>query len=290
METALTKETLIAALEAGKQLADTKGRTVDLLNLPHVLLPTGMSLQLLTETVKLADQREERDKPRRLKGTATLGDEASFIEHINRFKDASSVIFQGETALLAVFNYNSAAAGVDDRNTCARFGDHRADFVPKVSDEWKAWVDGQKKPLGQEAFADFIDEHLADIAPSTDDRKVPSAGDLATMALQLKASSDDTLESSLNRTTGETSVVFKKELKVQGNTVIPPEFDIQIPIFTGGPLQRITCKLRFRKGDEGALFFWAVPGATQIKVKAQLAIGERVKAATSLPVLSGKPE
>lgn len=288
-------ETLQKALDTGKQLAAIADRTVDILGLPHALLPTGMTLQPLKETIALADQRAERDKPRLLKGCAVIGDEASFVEHVARFKDASSVIFASKQGVLAVYDYSRPAVD-GKRDESARFGHHRASFAPEVSEEWKAWIGGAGKHLQQEAFADFLDEHLYDlvgpIAATENDpgRKVPSPADLATMAYSLKVTSEDVLDSTLNRTTGEYTITAKVAQTTTGSAQIPPEFDICIPIFTGGPKTRITCKLRLRKQDTKFLFGWVVPGAPALLRTAMDELAARIKEATALPVITGSPE
>lgn len=276
-------------LATGKELAHIKDRQAEIFGIPHVLVPTGFTLQTLEKTLELADKRAERDKPRLLSGTATIQDEASFVGHVNRFKDADSVVFFDKTNFTAVYDYNRKLTG-DDRNLAARFGKHRANFTPELSDEWKTWIGNGGKLFAQEAFADFLDEHVWDIAGPNEERgKVPTPAALATMAHSLKVMAEDTIESTINRTTGEYNLVAKSEQKTTGTTQIPPEFDIEIPIFVGGPKTRLTCKLRLRK-DDGIKFGWVVPGAAKFQRQAMEELAMRVREAVELPVLSGKPE
>lgn len=288
---AITAKTLQKALDTGKQLAGVDERTIEILGITHALLPTGMTLQPLKETIDLADKRAERDKPRLLKGAAAIGDEVSFVAHVARFKDEHSVIFADKTGVTAIYDYNLPVKNGELRDTSARFGIHRASFKPELSEEWKAWIGGAGKPLPQETFADFLDENLYDLAAATDVRpKVPSPADLATMAHSLKVTSEDALESTLNRTTGEYTITAKVAQTTTGSAQIPPEFDINIPIFTGGPKTRITCKLRLRKQDTKFLFGWAVPGSAALLRQAMDELSARIKDATKLPVITGTPE
>ena len=288
---AITAATLQKALETGKELAGVEGRTIEILGIHHALLPAGMTLQPLKETIDLADKRAERDKPRLLRGAAAIGDEQSFIAHVARFADSHSVIFASKAGVTAIYDYNLPVKSGEPRDTSARFGIHRATFMPELSEEWKAWIGGAGKPLPQEAFADFLDEHLYDLAAATEARpKVPSPADLATMAHSLKVTSEDALESTLNRTTGEYTITAKFAQTTTGSAQIPPEFDIFIPLFTGGPKTRITCKLRLRKADTKFLFGWAVPGSAALLRQAMDELGARIKEATKLPVITGTPE
>jgi len=278
------------ALDAGKDLASIASRTMDIQGIPHALVPNGYSLKMLSEAVDLADRRAEREKPRLLQGNAVIGDEPSFIAHLNRFKDSDSVIFATDKSFTAVYDYHRPVSSGPARNEGARFGKHRAVFAPEMSPEWLAWIGGSGKVLDQESFADFLEEHVQDIAGPIEGRTVPSPAALASLALNLKVMADDTMESTLNRTTGEYTLVAKREQKTVGNTVVFPEFDIEIPIFTGGVRYRIVCKLRLRKTDSGYGFAWAVPGASALKRKAMTEVGERVSKTVSLPLIVGQPE
>jgi len=282
-----------AAIDAGKEIASVGQKIGDFNGIPYTVTNNGT---LCMHDKLLAEQDKRAEKPRRLLGTAQLGNERGFIDHVNRFKDPESVIFSTRTDLTAVYDYNRTvpqgleAGAVPTRDPFARWGQHRANFTPEISDEWKAWIDGARKLLGQEAFAEFIDEHVRDIAEPTDDRKTPTAADLATMALNLKIMADKTLESSINPTTGECMMVAKEEHKQTTSTRIPVEFDIWIPIHTGGPKTRIVCKMRFRKSNGSPAFAWVVPGAAALLRQAIEEMVMRVREATQLPVLNGKPE
>lgn len=283
-----------AAIDAGKEIATaTLQKLQDFGGIPYTVDPKG---NVAVHVPLLVEQDKRAPQPRRLAGTAQLGNEKGFIDHVHRFKDPESVIFSTRTDLTAVYDYSRTvpqgldAGAVPSRDPFARWGQHRAHFAPEISDEWKAWIDGAGKLLGQEVFAEFIDEHVRDIAEQTEDRKVPTAADLATMALNLKIMADKTMESVMNPTTGEHTLVAKEEHKTVSSTRIPTEFDISIPIYTGGPRTRIVCKMRFRKSDQGPKFAWVVPGAQALLRQAMEELIMRVREATQLPVMNGKPE
>jgi len=282
-----------AAIDAGKEIAGAAQKLQDVGGIPITMNHQG---QVMVHTSILAEQDKRAEKPRRLMGTAVLGNEQGFIDHVQRFKDNDTVIFGSRDSLTVVYDYHRIvsqgleAGSVPNRDAFARWGQHRATFTPEMSDEWKAWIGGAKKPLGQEAFAEYIDENVRDIAKPTNERQTPSAGSLATMALNLKVMADKTMESTVNPTTGEYTLIAKEEHKTTGSTQIPAEFDIEIPIFTGAPKTRITCKIRFRKGDGKPTFAWIVPGADALKRQAMEEMIMRVRAATQLPLMNGQPE
>ena len=282
-----------AAIDAGKEIASASQKIQMVGEIPVSFKQSGEG-QMWTNLLEAQDKRAE--KPRRLQGTATLGNEESFIAHVERFKDGQSIIFGDRTSLTAVYDYNRTVpqglpvADVPARDPFARWGQHRAYFAPELSDEWKIWIGGAGKLKSQTDFADFLEENDRDIAGPTADRSVPSPADLRTLALTLKVSIDDVLESSINRTTGEYTLVAKQEQKTTGSAQIPREFDIEIPIFTGGPKTRIVCKFRMRKDGSKFAFGWVVPGAEALRNQAMEEMMMRVRDKTQLPVLNGKPE
>jgi len=283
-----------AAIDAGKEIANAQlQKLLDFQGIPYTVTRDG-AIGVHKPLLEALDQRAE--KPRRLKGLAILGNEQGFIDHVNRFKDPESVIFFTRSDMTAVYDYSRTVpqglpiGDVPVRDPFARWGEHRAHFAPELSDEWKVWIMGAGKLKAQADFADFLEENERDLAGPIDGRNVPSPADLRTLALTLKVSVDDVLESTINRTTGEYTLVAKQEQRTTGSAQIPREFDIEIPIFTGGPRTRIVCKFRMRKDGSRFQFGWIVPGAEALRIQAMEELMMRVRAATQLPALNGKPE
>ena len=282
------------AIQAGMQAAGTDSRIREYNGVPVAITPDSMTMTVMKELLDVQDQRAEA--PRRLRGKASFAEEASFCQHVNRFKDLQSVIFVHADKFLAVFDYNmsrqgSADAEVLPRDQLARWGLHRAEYAPPLSTEWKNWIDqAGKPPLEQVPFADFIEANMADIAPPIEGRTVPSAADLYTMATKLKIMSNDTCEGSYDRATGESTVIAKVEHNPTGTTKIPREFDLLLPVFEGGEPQRVTVKFRMSKTGSVIKFGFAIPDADRVRRAALKGIRDRMVTVTSLPVLAGQPE
>lgn len=289
-----TENNTQAAIDAGQAIASAQQFMKLHGDVPYVIKADGTPV-IIDALLKINEARAE--KPRELAGQAKLITEAALIAHMQRFRDSDSVLFYDGARLLAVYDYHRPMASPPDgqpcmvRNEKARWGRHTALYVPQLSPEWKAWVQGAGKLLSQVDFADFLDEHACDVAmPSETRPDVPTVADLATMALTLKVTSEDVIESAINRTTGEYSLVAKQEQKTTGQTKIPKEFDIVIPIYEGGQRYRITCAIRFRKQDSRALFAWVVRGTDKLLREAFADIAERVSKETGVPALAGSPE
>lgn len=104
-----------------------------------------------------------REHPRRKSGTANVATLESLISLIDRHKTEHSAIF-AETnwekpSITAVFDYHEAKNG-----GLADNGKHRAHYEFPLSEEWKAWVKINGKPLEQVEFAEFIEDHIAELS------------------------------------------------------------------------------------------------------------------------------
>lgn len=282
-----TENNTQAAIDAGQAIAFAQQFMKLHGDVPYVIKADGTPV-IIDTLLKMTEARAE--KPRELAGQAKLISEAALIAHMQRFRDPDSALFYDGARLLAVYDYHRPMAPPPDgqpsilRNDRARWGRHTALYVPQLSPEWMAWVQGAGKLLSQVDFADFLDEHACDAAD------VPTVADLATMALTLRVTSEDVIESVINRTTGEYSLVAKQEQKTTGQTKIPKEFDIEIPIYEGGRRYRITCAIRFRKQDSKALFAWVVRGTDKLLRDAFADIAARVSQETGVLALAGAPE
>lgn len=245
-----------------------------------------------------------RTQPARRMGTASLLDLTSLIAHVERFKDADTMLFatddRSAPSITAVLDYHKAGAKGDPR-----FGQHRARFAFPVSDEWKAWTGSNKKPMAMIDFAAFLEDRIIDVLDAPTDlpedmqRFVKAiGGNIATptklmeIAVGLKVHEKSNVGETVNLASGEGEISFVsthtdgagKPLKV------PNLFLIGIPVFKNGPAYRIAVRLRYRK-REGALCFWyELWRQDPVFDDAFGEALERVRAETALPVLLGSPE
>jgi uncharacterized protein DUF2303 len=102
-----------------------------------------------------------RQNPERRQGMAVLETLDSLIAHVNRFKDANSVLYcslavKAHPSMTAVLDYHEPTGGKP------RFGKHKAHYTFPLSDEWEAWSGKNNAPLSQEVFAQFLDQHILD--------------------------------------------------------------------------------------------------------------------------------
>lgn len=288
------------------------------------VLPTGIRIESVKKYMD-----EYRLAPERKKGTAHLGDLASFIALVNRFKDSESAIFArpgaqpqknvGVTAplLLAVFNYNEPtnitqfhgdnAPGdqVTTHEGKPRFGDHRADYVFPLSEEWKTWNAQDSEPLTQEAFAAFLEDHVGDVADSGAASNELSAfffeklgvtfaspARLIELSRGLSVRVGQKVRNAQNLATGEAQVQFIEEHNDEtgGPLKVPGAFLLAIPVFQFGPLYQVAARLRYRVSGGNIVWFFELHRADRIFDHAFKEACETAQKDTSLPLFIGAPE
>lgn len=245
-----------------------------------------------------------RVRPVRRKGTATLTDLDSLIAHVERFKDADTLIFarddRNAPTITAVLDYHRAGAEADPR-----FGEHRTKFAFPLSDEWRAWLTSNKKAMAMRDFAAFLEDRIIDVLDDASDLpeemgrfvkaiggNIASPTKLMEIAVGLKVNEKSAVSETVNLSSGEGEISFVaqhtdgagKPLKV------PNLFLIAIPVFKNGVAYRIAVRLRYRK-TEGSLVFWyELWRQDPVFDDAFDEALDRVRKETGLSVLLGSPE
>lgn len=288
---------------------------------PFIVMPEGKKVQSLKPLLD-----EYLQAPERRKGTAVVTDLDSLIVHANRFKDEGSVLFARENreqpSLQVVLNYHAAGSeGVP------RFGDHRARYDFPLSDEWKAWMKLNGRPMGQGEFAIFMEDRIADVlAPPNNLDAVDAAaigareagGDfgerspdeqLAYLARLLKGNfagpttlmelsrglsvhADEKVQQAVVTATGEVTMTYAAEHRDSsgGKLVVPSLFLIGIPAFRGDARYRIAVRLRYRLKEGSVMWFYELYRHDAVFDDAFTKACERAAAETGLPLLYGTPE
>lgn len=265
----------------------------------------GVTVAARPSGVVLESVKKFRDeyltKPERLKGKAKLETLASFIAHVQRFKDAGSAVYAhvGEKPwLFAIYDYNEGPAA-------PRFGGHVAEYMFPLSREWAAWMAVDGKAMEQAAFAAWIEDHAADVVTPTVPQAAPAVEALraveitpgtTTQILTLSRGIDVRVESNVvNRVslpTGGQRLVFDEAIKgAAGEPLdVPGGFVIAVPLFDGGGHYALPVRLRLRVEKGRVMWSIAILRAADVLRGAVTAAAEEVRAATALPLFYGTPE
>lgn len=279
------------------------------LNISDALLGSEAAVLLLPEGVRAHSLKpyldEFRDAPERRKGTARVQRLDSFVAHVNRFKDADSVIFaqrdRVKPSLTAVLDYNRSGG-----DGAPRFGAHRTVYDCPVSEPWKAWTAADGKAMSQGEFAAWLEDRIGDvILPDlgSDDESLQSLAELTggaftgpsglmVLARGLQVNVETTVKEALTLASGEISIVYGETHKDGAGAPIkvPNLFLIAIPVFDAGALYRIPVRLRYRVQQGRITWSVQLVRADVVFDDAFTEVCDRAARSTELPLFVGTPE
>lgn len=261
-----------------------------------LLVPKGREVVSLKKYVD-----EYRTKPERRAGVAKMLTLSSFIDHVNRFKDADSVVFADNNMkspkVGCVFDYHRAGHESDPR-----FGLHRSVYEFPLSDEWREWQAAVASGFEtQTAFAEFVENHIDDVYPYEGGNpkideylakvggKLGNPARLMDMARGLSITETCKATQAINRDTGEVTIQYETDHGPE-NVRPPSVFMIAIPVFVNGPVYSVLVRVRYRKANTGFKFFVELYRDTKVFEDAFNDAVARVREETGIPLLVGFPE
>jgi uncharacterized protein YfdQ (DUF2303 family) len=218
-----------------RQNESLAGQILHTVGAPHVIVPEGYSLHDLEKT---------QPAPRRSTGTVVLKDVASFVLFFNEQKGNFTPRIYGSVnppKFTAVFN--------DDASHAAGWGDYKAQYSCPYSIEWQTWQSKNKQPMNQADFAQFIEDNLPDIL---------DGATLLEVSRSLEAKKKVNFASAIRLSDGQNQFTYEEQVEGtanKGQLKIPETFDLGIPVFEGGPLYKVSARLRYRI-TEGKLGLW----------------------------------
>jgi len=243
--------------------------------------------------------QEFRDVKARRKGTGQAETLESFIDLINRHKDDQSALFGRcswpEPKITAVLNYNAADAEV-------RPADHRIVYAFPLTDEFKAWVGFHNKPMGQEVFAAFLEEHAAELAAPEDGERseyerlfnelMATPSEVVALSRHLEVYVNSKAKQGIRLQSGERQVEFSEDhVDAKGQKVtIPGIFIVSVPAFVDGEVVRIPARLKYRiTGGEIKWFYQLYRWESFLREQVGFDLKKAAEKA-ALPYFEGSPE
>lgn len=297
MDQALTRIAGLAVASTDPQIVDisTKNLGYGLPETVHVLWD-----RLDQSPISLKSEVEvNRIWPARCTGTADAQTLKSFINLVNRHKDEHSVIFGNtawpDPALTAIIDYHQI-------DHAPRWGKHRIVYKFPLTDEFKAWIKHNSDPMSQFDFANFLEDHAAELAaPLNTERqnyeslfreKFATPIELVDLSRSLEVYQNAHVKHAGRISTGEREIIFKQEnTDAHGQKVeVPGIFMISVPAFVDGSPVRIPARLRYRVSGGSIVWFydlyrWEFWLRTQVQNDLLDAASE-----TSLPAFEGRAE
>lgn len=188
--------------------------------------------------------------PQRIRAKVAVSDTRSFVEYFSAHKagvndpTVRSAIFADITDAGAVF------VGVLDYHAGeAQWCGHRVEFQPALSEDWKRWMEINRKPQTQTELALFLEDNLAACLD-------PEGADLLGMINTLAVDESITFRSAQRLQSGAVKFLYDSESKARaGEVEMPSELKVGLPVFHGQGLAEVRFRLKYRLSN-GAFKLW----------------------------------
>lgn len=199
---------------------------------PHgVTLPSGARHEVI-------DLERFLPTPRRKAGKVSLHDGESFAAYIVKHK------LDGATTLYADVTTQRIVAVLDDASSAdPGWRGHVATLDLKRTDAWKAWIAKDNQLLRQVAFAEHIEDNLADIVE-------PDGATMLEIAQTFQAHTNVRFESSRLLHSGQRQFVYVEDgsatAGAKGDIEVPKDLVLGLTPFEVGEAYRVTARIRYR--------------------------------------------
>lgn len=225
--------------------------------------------------------------PQRKQGLTAVDDVASFATYYRKHADDNSETYVNvaRRAITAVLNAHAAGG--------PRWGDHRLVLNLRCTKSWNDWTANDRKILDQRAFAEFIEDHLADI-------REPAAAEMLEIASTFQAKTKVSFASATRLSSGDTNIVWEETTDAtagaKGNLKVPTSFKIavkclELPVAEGEDPVVYGLEARFRfRVERGQLFVqYLLDDPDAVLRDAVLAVVEQVEAELDVAIMRGTP-
>jgi uncharacterized protein YfdQ (DUF2303 family) len=248
-----------------------------------------------------------RQYPRERTGTAEVETLDSFINLTKRHLNKNSVIF-GETRmpdvkLTSIIDYHeSDETGEGERTHAARKCAHRIVYKFPLTEDFKAWINQDEKKFEQLEFAQFLEEHAAELAAPSDAEimefeslfreKFATPAELIVLSRELEVHTQSKLKRAERLSSGERIAHFETEHRAANGepVTIPGIFIVSVRAWADGNAIRIPARLRYRLNGSALTWSYDLYRA-EFWLRSQV-IEDLVTAGkeTGLPIYLGRPE
>lgn len=221
------------------------------------------------------------DTPARKKGITRVRDAASFAALWAKHADETSEAYadaDGPT-VTAVLNADGPAA--------ADWGDHCVRLELRETEAWKQWAALDGKLVGQEQFAEFIEDHLPEIL-------TPAAAEMLEIAQSISGTVKAEFASGTRLATGQRQLSYVETVTAKagqkGTLTIPEVFTVGLLPFEGLTAgYQITARLRYRIEGDRLRIGYKLDRPADSKAQAFADIVAAIAGQISTPILNGTP-
>ncbi|MEU7399969.1 DUF2303 family protein [Streptomyces sp. NPDC044948] len=170
-------------------------------------------------------------------GTTTVRDAQSFLTYWDKHHDDNSEVYADSDRLTVTAVLDAHTSGT------ARWGGHRLHLALRATDAWKQWLALDGKLMGQEQFAEFLEDHLPELLE-------PDAATMLEIAQSIQGVAKAEFQSGTRLQSGERKLSYVETVTAKagqkGELVIPETFVVGLVPFEGSEGYRLTARLRYR--------------------------------------------
>ncbi|PAW75146.1 MAG: hypothetical protein B9S38_02350 [Verrucomicrobiia bacterium Tous-C4TDCM] len=211
------------------------------------------------------------DRPLRKRGTGTFETAESFIAYVLKHKETGTEIVgdanEQRGSFSALLDYHKPNT---DGVIAASWTEHRATLNLTPTPEWTRWIGKNRTSLDQRAFAEFLEDNVADvIVPAAGAVTLNSANEvfptqqqLLSIAATLQVKTDVAFDSRIKLQNGQQQLTYVEKMEgghgENGTLPIPERFALAVAPFRGTPKYQVLCRLRYRAAGGKATFSYEI--------------------------------
>ena len=269
---------LVAATGEAQAIVDTALRSA-----PPAELTPGKVYAFHTRTgVHQVDLTgpQYKDLPDRKTGTTIVRDATSFLAYFDKHSDENSEVYADADRL--------TVTAVLDANTDqgARWEGHRVQLSLRTTEAWQQWIAKDGTLLSQEAFAEFIEDHLPELLE-------PDSATMLEIAQSFQANVKVDFKSAQRLSSGQRQFQYvetqQSKAGQKGDITVPETFVIGLVPFEGSEGYQLNARLRHRITPDGLRLGFKLERPTDTLRTAFQDVVAAIGAHIPVPVLNGTP-
>jgi uncharacterized protein YfdQ (DUF2303 family) len=245
--------------------------------IPYLVAPDGYIVHSLEHLLPV---------PARKRACVSVTTTDSFIAYTKKHGSLDECVIYANIdaeasgcTLIAIINDN----GADD----AKWRDHRCNFEPALSVEWKRWTGKNKAVMSQADFATWLEDNQGDVRSVNGS---PTGADILAMAQAFEVNADKRVKSHINLQSGGVRFEFIEDETKDTRTSMEVfrRFTLALPVFEGSnDAYPIEARLKYRDSG-GKVSFWyeLIRPDRAFKTAVQSSL-DQIKEATGFMILQG---
>lgn len=223
---------------------------------------------------------EYKDQPDRKTGTTTVRDAVSFLAYWTKHSDSASEVYADaeKLTITAVLDAHLASA--------ARWGGHHLHIALRETEAWKQWMRCDGHLLSQDAFAEFLEDHLPELLD-------PDSATMLEIAQSFQAAVKVDFQSATRLSSGQRQFQYVEtqtsKAGQKGTLSVPETFTIGLVPFEGSEGYKLTARLRYRITPDGLKLGYKLERPDDIRRTAFADVVKAIGQEIDTPVMNGTP-